>query len=322
MKNILIYNSGGGLGDSIQLFDLVTSLKKNFKDASIFYLGAHENHFQGSLKEYNIDLPTLEINLKYFGFRWRHLFLAKKLFNKNSINKFDLIIDLQSKIRNTLILNRIPCNNFYSSTLNYFFSTNKNNYKSTKTNLNLILDNVGKLINNEIILHRYDIKNINSKYFDEAERLLPGNKYIGISLTQGNAYRKKSWSLEKFINLSKTLVKKNYKPVFFLKNNELEIINKIKSEVKTALFPELETNLSCPALITAMSTRLDKAISIDNGIMHMIGIANIPMIVLFGPTDSKKFAPKIKNIDILDSKILYNSDDIETINENDVLKFI
>jgi capsular polysaccharide biosynthesis protein len=26
---ILIYNSGGGLGDSIQLFDLITTLKKN-----------------------------------------------------------------------------------------------------------------------------------------------------------------------------------------------------------------------------------------------------------------------------------------------------
>ena len=28
LKKILIYNSGGGLGDSIQLFDLITSLKK------------------------------------------------------------------------------------------------------------------------------------------------------------------------------------------------------------------------------------------------------------------------------------------------------
>ena len=88
------------------------------------------------------------------------------------------------------------------------------------------------------------------------------------------------------------------------------------------MFPELETNLSCPALITAMATRLEKAISIDNGIMHMIGLANIPMIVLFGPTNSKKFAPKINNIQILDSKILNNSEDIESIKEEDVLKFI
>ena len=322
MKNILIYNSGGGLGDSIQLFDLVTSLKNNFKDASLFYLGAHENHFQGSLKEYGIDVPTFEMNLKYFGFRWKHLFLAKKLFNQKSIDKFDLIIDLQSKIRNTLILNRIPSKYFYSSTLNYFFSTNKNNYVSTKNNLNLILSNIGKLIDKEITIQKYDIKNINSKYFEEAKRLLPENKYIGISLTQGNAYRKKSWSLNKFINLSKSITNKGYKPVFFLNNNDKDLIDNIKLEINSALFPELETNLSCPALITAMATRLKKAISIDNGIMHMIGLANIPMIVLFGPTNSKKFAPKIDNIEILDSKILNNSDNIETISEEDVLKFI
>ena len=322
MKNILIYNSGGGLGDSIQLFDLATSLKINFKNSTVFYLGAHENHFQGKLKEYGIDIPTLDLKLQYFGFRWKHLFLAKKLFYKNSINKFDLIIDLQSKIRNTLILKRIPNQYFYSSTLNYYFTTNKNDYVNTKDNLNLILENVGKLIDKEITPYKYDIKKINSKYFEEAKRLLPEDKYIGISLTQGNAYRKKSWSLKKFINLSKSLTKKGYKPVFFLNNNDKDLIDNIKLETNSALFPELETNLSCPALITAMATRLEKAISIDNGIMHMIGLANIPMIVLFGPTNSKKFAPKINNIEILDSKILNNSEDIETIKEEDVLKFI
>ena len=41
-----------------------------------------------------------------------------------------------------------------------------------------------------------------------------------------------------------------------------------------------------------MATRLEKAISIDNGIMHMIGLANIPMIVLFGPTNSKNLPLK------------------------------
>ena len=322
MKNILLYNSGGGLGDCIQLFDLINSLKIKFNNSKIFYLGAHENHFQNSLKEYNIDIPTLNINLQYFGFRWKHLLLAKNNLKKTFINKFDLIIDLQSKIRNTLILKRIPSKYFYSSTLNYFFSSHKKKYLNTKNNLNLILNNVGKLVNDEINLCHYDINKINKKYFEEAKRLLPDNKYIGLSLTQGNIYRKKSWSIKNFINLSKSLVEKGFKPVFFIKKDEKDLINKIKSENRSAIFPELNTELDCPALITALSTRLDKAISIDNGLMHMIGLADIPMIVLFGPTNSEKFAPKIKNIDILDSKVIYNSDDIETINEDDVLKLI
>ena len=322
MKNILLYNSGGGLGDCIQLFDLITSLKTKFKNTEIYYLGAHENHFQNSLKEYNISIPTLNMNLQYFGFRWKHLLLTSKNLKKTSIDKFDLIIDLQSKIRNTLILKRIPSNYFYSSTLNYFFSSHKKKYLNTKNNLNLILDNIGMLINEEISHEVYDINNIDKKYFEEAKRILPENKYIGISLTQGNIYRKKSWSIIKFINLSKSLEEKGYRPVFFVKKEEKDLINKIKSENNSAIFPELNTNMSCPALVTAMATRLDKAVSIDNGVMHMMGLANIPMIVLFGPTNSEKFAPKIENIDILDSKILNKSDDIETIREEDVLKFI
>ena len=58
MDKILIYNSGGGLGDSIQLFPLIISLKNHFKKSKFYYLGAHENHFNGKLKEYNIKYPT------------------------------------------------------------------------------------------------------------------------------------------------------------------------------------------------------------------------------------------------------------------------
>ena len=54
MKKILIYNSGGGLGDSIQIIPLILSLKNHFRKSKIFYLGAHQNHFEGKLKEYNI----------------------------------------------------------------------------------------------------------------------------------------------------------------------------------------------------------------------------------------------------------------------------
>ena len=45
--------------------------------------------------------------------------------------------------------------------------------------------------------------------------------------------------------------------------------------------------------------------------MHMMALADIPMIVLFGPTNSEKFAPKNNYTKILDSKI-YNTSDIES----------
>ena len=76
MKKILFYNSGGGLGDSIQLFPLILSLKNYFSNSEFYYLGAHENHFENKLKDYNINLKTLNLNLKYFGFRIWHFFFC------------------------------------------------------------------------------------------------------------------------------------------------------------------------------------------------------------------------------------------------------
>tara|TARA_B100000902_G_scaffold378203_1_gene411218 strand:- start:286 stop:1119 length:834 start_codon:yes stop_codon:yes gene_type:complete len=276
-----------------------------------------------SLSDYNIQLNELNSDIIYFGFRFWHFFKSKKnILKNNSIEHFDLIIDLQSKLRNTLILKQFPSKNFYSSTLNYKFCTVSKDYISSKFDIKNVLTNIEKLLDIEIPFKKYDVNLIDEKYFNEARRLLPDSNYIGFSITQGNVYRKKSWPIERFINVAKKILLLHKKPVFFVEKNNFELIQEIKEEINNAIFPELDSHLSGPPLVTALSSRLNKAISIDNGIMHMIGLADIPMLVLFGPTNSKKFAPKVKNIDILDSKIIYNSKDISNITEEDVLKLI
>ena len=306
IKKLLIYNSGGGIGDSIQLFSLILSLKNLFEKSEIYYLGAHDNHYLGRLKEYNIKVKNLNLGLKYFGFRWWHLLVTRKNFLKLKLDKFDLIVDCQSKLRNTIILKQIPSKAFYSATLNNIFCSKLDRPTNKfRTDLNTI---------------KYDLKNIPKKYFDEALRLLPNKSYIGFSLTQGNIYRKKEWSLSKIIKLSEEMVKNNKIPVFFIEKKYQELKNKIKTSIPSALFPEHETKLACPALVTCLGKRLDFAISIDNGIMHMLSLGKIPMVVLFGPTSSKKFAPNYNNIILLDSKKIKKTPDINSINVEDVLR--
>ena len=317
MKKILIYNSGGGLGDCIQIIPLLLSLKNHFRRSRLFYLGAHDNHFEGKLKEYNINIETLNLNLKYFGFRWWHILFVKKNFEKTNEKKFDLIIDLQTKFRNSLILKRVPHNHFFSTTFRNLFSSKKVSYKSKD-----ILENLNLFLEDKIKHIYFNCNKLPKNLINEAKKLLPKTNYIGFSITQGNTYRKKSWSIYKFISLANKSLIKNKTPVFFIEKDQEHIIDKIKNQVPSAIFPEAHSELSCPGLVTALSARLDLAVSIDNGVMHMMSLANIPMIVLFGPTNSKKFAPKNNYTKILDSKKIHNSSDIETITVDEVYDLI
>ena len=104
-----------------------------------------------------------------------------------------------------------------------------------------------------------------------------------------------------------------------MKKKKKELKNKIQKLIPYSLFPEHESNISSPALVACLGKRLDFAITIDNGVMHMLSLSKVPIISLFGPTDSGKFAPKYKGSIVLDSKKIYNTKNISAITVEDVL---
>ena len=319
LKRILIYNSGGGIGDSIQLISLINTLKSEFKNTKLYYLSAHENHFNSSLKDFKCEIETLNLDIKYFGFRWWHVLNVNNKIKKYNIEMFDLILDFQSKIRNSLILKMLPHISFISTCFNFKLSKPKLNIKKGKKINNTILEAINLLYETNCKLEDFDINKIDKKIIEESKRLLPKNNYIGFSITQGNIYRKKQWPLDKILKISEELVKMNKTPVFLMEKKYQELKNKIKNIIPLALFPEHESNLKSPALVTCLGRRLDLAITIDNGIMHMLALGKVPIISLFGPTDSEKFAPDYKDSLVLDSKKLYNSKDVSSISVDDVL---
>ena len=116
----------------------------------------------------------MNLNLKYFGFRWWHLLLANKRASNKAFGKFDLIIDLQTKFRNSLILSRIPHSSFYSRTFNGFFSS-----KKIKSNSLDHLENLSLFMEEDIIELNFNIKNLPKEILNEAKRLLPNSNYVG-----------------------------------------------------------------------------------------------------------------------------------------------
>ena len=320
INRVLFYNSGGGIGDAIQILPLINTLKKEFKNAKLFYLCAHKNHFNTTLVDLNCKIDTLDLNIKYFGFRWWHALIVKRRIKKYNIQKFDLIIDLQSKIRNSLILKMIPHNYFISTCLN--FNLSNPNIKVEKENKinNTIINAINQVYQTNYKLIDYDINTINKNFFDESKKLLPKKNYVGFSITQGNVYRKKEWPLYCIVETCNKIKEKNKIPVFFIEKDNENLKNELNRLIPDALFPEHETNIKSPALVICLATRIEFAVSIDNGVMHMLALAKIPMISLFGPTDSEKFAPEYKHSVVLDSKKIYRTKNLSAITVEDVLK--
>ena len=220
IKRMLLYNSGGGIGDSLQILPFINTLKSEFENTKFYYLSAHENHFNTSLRDFNTKIDTLNLNIQYFGFRWWHALIVNKKIKKNNIESFDLILDLQSKIRNSLILKMIPHKSFISSCFNFKLSKPNLNFKKEKRNYKTIIKALNLLLNTEFKISEFDIKNIDKKFIDEAEKLLPKNNYVGLSITQGNIYRKKEWSLGNIIKICNKLIEFKKTPVFFIEKKK------------------------------------------------------------------------------------------------------
>jgi len=324
LKKILIYNSGGGIGDAVQIINLLVSLHEYYKNHEIYLLQAHQNNlFENSLKELNLNfIKKSEIELMYFGFRIKHYFQLNSLIKKKNIF-FDIIIDLQSKLRNTIILKKIPHNIFISSTFNNFFLDPKLKVNSKEKNIIYRITNYINILNdNKFILRKYNINLINKIYFDEANRLLPNDKYVGISMTQGNLYREKTLPLDYIIEVAKHLISINKKPVFLIEKKHFKLKEEIARQLTHAIFPEFNSNLNDPCLLITLAKRMSYVISIDNGVMHLLSLSNIPMITIFGPTSSDKFAPKVDKIKILSSQKLFNSKNINLITPKIIIQQI
>ena len=214
----------------------------------------------------------------------------------------------------------LPHKYFISTCLNFKFSKPNLNIKKEKKINNTIINAINYVYKTDYELHEFDISKIDKKFFIESEKLLPKNNYIGFSITQGNVYRKKEWPLKSIVEICSKLNQIGKIPVFFIEKKNYELINKIKNLIPSALFPENQSNFASPALVICLGKRIDFAISIDNGVMHMLSLSKVPMILLFGPTDAEKFAPNYKGTIVLDSKKLYNTKNISLISAEDVLR--
>ena len=320
IKSILIINTGGGIGDAIQYLKLFKILNKEFLKIKIDYYSTDLNSFWfdnvlKSLKPNNVNV--IKDYPLHFGFRIKHFFLKKQYFQK----KYDLIIDTQTKIRNTLIYKKIPHKVFLSFSARGILSNPIIFQKKQKHVQKRFIEYLENFLQKKINLKTAKI-NVKNEYQKEANRLINNKKkYIGFSIKAGHPTRIKEFDINEIIKTAIFFKNKKYIPTFFLEEKYKKIINAITKKIPQAYFPEhkAKKSLKNPSLVIALGKRMEFNITIDNGVMHMLGLSEKKLFCFFNK-DSEKFKPLSKNVFVYDCK--KQGKKINLLKSEEIIQFI
>lgn len=130
-----------------------------------------------------------------------------------------------------------------------------------------------------------------------AATLLPeGPLYLG--LVPGAGRKHKCWPLERFIAVAQAAAARNLVPAFLLGPEERDWLAPLQAALPQAVFPEAavpdrDRHLRGWPLVAALGERLELAITNDSGTQHMLALTNTPMVNLYGPTEGRKFQPRV-----------------------------
>ena len=322
LENILFINTGGGIGDALMCLPIFNYINENFSPKNIFYYSADlENFwFEERLKEYK---PNNLITIKNFplqyGFENNHLKISKKLIENFNFNYFDLIIDNQTRLKNTFIYRKIPHKYFISPSLNYLFSKPLFFTKKKKNLIIRLLIYLDKITGKKSTPN-YKIE-IPEKFVNRARELMPNEKkYIGFSITAGHPTRIKEISIQEIIKVANHY-SKDFVPTFFIEDKYVETKQLLKTEINNSFFPEenLEKEFKKPMMVTAMGALTEFNISIDNGISHMLSFSNSKNYIFFNKS-SEKFRPSNNNSAIYDCE--KTDKKIDKLTSEEIINFI
>jgi len=314
------------LGDIIHAMIVLQFIKKNYPESEIDWFV--EKRFFGILENNPHINQIHQVNLKSVN-KSKSLFLLWKELRKiRKVGKYDLVIDMQGLIKSALVARIIPSD----TTLGF----DKNSLRESLASI--FYDQKYKIDYAEnVIVRNLNLAGSALKFSFDKEEVLskevflyPSQQFIfdhissskkNILLIPGASYPAKSYSIEKFVELTKQ-IDANFLTIWGSEKERI-IANEIKQLSSTV---EVLEELSLDGLISLIS-QVDLVIGPDTGPTHMAWALNIPSITLFGPTPGYRntYVTSINKIIESNSEVDPNKIDksdysINNIKVNDISK--
>lgn len=318
MSSIVIYNGRDLVGDAIQKLPFLRAVRALFPEHCITWLTSEDTAYATVLS------PLTEGLLDEVSVRPDLLHSKWEILRGSPVReRYDILIDTQNSLWRSLALRRIRHGLYISSTARFLLSDRRPGWP---------FDKPANLVHRLLLLAelaagrpaRFDGVRlpVPIELVRRAAQALPdGPRYLG--LAPGAGRRIKCWPLERFIEVARWHAARGGVPVFLIGPAELEWQPEVRDAVPEALFPLqddafTEGELS-PIKTIALSGRLTAAVTNDSGVGHMLAAADIPLLTLFGPTNSEKFRPIISRGEVMSAQAR-GSEDMAAITTDEVIE--
>ncbi|MGE0385346.1 MAG: glycosyltransferase family 9 protein [Gammaproteobacteria bacterium] len=291
--SILVYVVGDRIGDAVIKLPVIAALRASFPRHRITWLaGRRASAFAGPLAPLVAGLIDEVRDRAGIG-----VSLAELLRRPPLRERFDIVIDTQSRLATTILLRRLAHGVFISPCAGFLLSDRRPAPGAIRPRsvrgafLQLVELAAGRALPIDPVIR------IDDGYRRAAAELLPpGPQYLGLAPGAGGA--RKRWPLENFIGIAQTQAAAGRVPVWFLGPDEVCLLDKLRAAVPQSSFPEQAASGAMqrgPLLAIALAGRLRAALSNDSGTGHLLAAAGIPTLTLFGHTDPAKFAGDAPN---------------------------
>lgn len=296
-SSILVYVGLDAIGDGLMKLPFVHALRAAFPDARITWLaGKGPSVYVKALAPLVAGLLDEVVDNAGIGSRVGELFGHRPLADRS----FDLIIDTQRRTLTTLILRRIRHQRFLSGAGRFLFSDSRPEIRDKPRSMVRQLALLIELATGRPPVPMGPLPR-DPATDRVAETLLPdGRPYVGF--VPGAGMAKKCWPLERFVAVAKTQMAAGYIPVFLLGPAESELVGPVRDALPEARLPLQDAAEITPILTISLAHRLAAAVTNDCGTGHLLALADIPLVSLFGPTPPDKFSPATHKVEILQAR--------------------
>ena len=271
------------LGDIVHSMVVLQFIKKNYPKSEIDWIV--EKRFKGILENNPHINEIQQINLKSARESKSFLLFWKELRKIRKLGKYDLVIDMQGLIKSALVARMIPSD----MTLGFDKDSLRESLAAIFYDQKYKIDYAENVIERNLNLAGYALKfSFNKEDVLSKEVFLYPSQQCSfdhissskknILLISGASYPAKSYSIEKFVELTKQ-IDANFLTIWGSEKERI-IANEIKHRSSTV---EVLGELSLDGLISLIS-QVDLVIGSDTGPTHIAWALNIPSITLFGPT--------------------------------------